>query len=76
MMVPLIRWLVGIDPRDDHASLAPLALAKPERNAARPGFSGRHDDLGATYRKRQSAHGRAFDEATPANVRHRHLLPE
>jgi hypothetical protein len=27
MMVPPMRWLVGIDPRDDHASLAPLALA-------------------------------------------------
>src|SRR5271154_2236633 len=27
MMVPPIRWLVGIEPRDDHASLAPAALA-------------------------------------------------
>jgi hypothetical protein len=26
-MVPPIRWLVGIDPRADHASLAPAALA-------------------------------------------------
>jgi hypothetical protein len=53
-----------------------MGVQKPERNAARPGFSGSHHHFGATYRERQRAQGRAFHEAAPANARHRHLLPE
>ena len=30
-----------------------MGIEQPERNAARPRFSGRHDDFSAAYRKRQ-----------------------
>ena len=56
--------------------LALMGIEQPERNAARPGFSGCHDDLNATYRERQRTQARAFHKAASADVCHRHLLPE
>ncbi len=53
-----------------------MGIEQPERNAARSGFSGGHDDFGAADRERQRTQGRAFDKAASADVCHRHLLPE
>jgi len=53
-----------------------MGIEQPERNAARPGLSGCHEDLGAAYRERQRPQARAFHKAASADVCHRHLLPE
>jgi hypothetical protein len=57
-------------------SFALMGIEQPEWNATRPCLVGRHDDVNATDRECQSAHGRAFHEAAPANACHGHLLPE
>jgi hypothetical protein len=48
-----------------------MGIEKAKRDATRPRLSGRHDDFGATYRKRQCAQCRAFHKAASADVRHR-----
>ena len=53
-----------------------MGVEKPERNATGPCLMGRHDDFNAADCKCQSARGRAFYKAAPANARHRCLLPE
>src|ERR1700722_7916533 len=53
-----------------------MGIEKPEWDATRPGFAGRHDDFCARYRNCQRTQGRALHEATPANARHCRLLPD
>ena len=55
--------------------VALMGIEQPERNAARPGLGGRHDDFRAAYRKRERTQGGALHKAAPADVRH-DLLPE
>src|ERR1700733_10761832 len=53
--------------------IALMGIEKPEGDIARPGLARRHDDLNSAYRESQRTQGRAFDESTSADVRHRRL---
>src|SRR6202043_333832 len=53
--------------------IALMGIEKPEGDVTRPGLARRHDDFNSAYRESQRTQGRAFDESTSADVRHRRL---